>query len=251
MQTPIIFVYHQITELDAQRDPYRISVTPQAFAMQMEYLATEGYTAVTLAEAVDAMRAGKALAPKTVVITFDDGYKDNYDEAFPILKRYHFPATIFLVADRIGDNAVWDAQYGTPLPLMTWDNAREMHAAGIEFGSHTATHQRLEDLAPQDAEKEICDSKMTIEMQLGQPIHTFAYPYESFNQQIQDITAQCGYRAACGTPRMAETFYNLWRVEIGRVDADLEIFKRKLSRMWKPMNEAKRRLRPLKRLIKR
>lgn len=250
MHTPIILMYHQIAHLPPQLDPYGISVTPEAFAAQMAYLHKGGYHAVQLSDAVRAMRHGKPLPPKSVAITFDDGYRDNYTAAFPVLKRYNFPATIYLVADRMGESAVWDGDVGAQLPLMTWDEAREMQAGGIEFGSHTRTHAALDTLDVERARWEICASKDIIEDQLGASVVTLAYPYEQFTQQVQDIAEKCGYLGACGTWRMSETYFNLWRAEVGKADEDLSCFKRKVSPVWKPITQAKRALYPLKKLLR-
>jgi peptidoglycan/xylan/chitin deacetylase (PgdA/CDA1 family) len=249
MQTPIILTYHSISILSSKFDPYDTSVSPDDFAAHMQYLHEDGYQVVRLSDAIRAMRRGRALPPKAVAITFDDGYRDNYTEAFPVLSHYGFPATIYLVADCVGGAAVWDGETGSQLPLMTWEEAREMQDAGIEFGSHTRTHAALPTLPPQDAKREICASKHIIEDKLGSPVQTLAYPYEQFDQQALEIAEACGYLAACGSSQMEENYFNLWRVEIGKADTDLSLFKRKVSAFWKPFTQAKRALRPIKNLL--
>lgn len=250
MQTPLLLVYHQISDLPPKLDPYRISVPPEAFARHMAYLAENNYTSLTLADAAEKMRAGEPLPPRSIVITFDDGYRDNYTNALPVMREYGMTGTIFLVADRVGTSAEWDGDIGRQLPLMTWDEIREMRDYGVEFGSHTRTHPPLDTLEPDKIQWELATSKQIIEDNLGEPVKTLAYPYENFNQQIIDITAECGYIAACGTPRMSEGIFNLWRAEIGVAEGDLNRYKFKTSNMWRPMSQARRQLQPVKRWIR-
>jgi peptidoglycan/xylan/chitin deacetylase (PgdA/CDA1 family) len=249
MQSPIILVYHQITSLPPERDPYAISVTPEAFAAQMEYLHDGGYHVLRLSDAVKMMQRGEALPPKALAITFDDGYRDNYTTALPVLKRYGFPATIYLVADRMGESAVWDGERGAATPLLTWDEAREMQSAGIEFGSHTCSHPALDELEAGQARREICASKHVIEDHLSSSVATLAYPYTRFTRQVQDIVEACGYLAACGSSHVHETYFNLWRVEIGRAEADLASFRCKVSPVWKSYTQVRRALRPLRKRL--
>lgn len=246
MKTPLFLVYHQISDLPDSLDPFRISVPPETFAQHMAYLHANNYTSMTLAAVVEKMRAGEPLPPRTVVITFDDGYLDNYTEAFPIMQKYGMTGTIYLVADCVGESAAWDGDIGRQLPLMDWAQIREMRDYGVEFGSHTRTHPALDTLDLETARWEIATSKEVIEAGLGEPITTFAYPYENFNQDIMDMTAESGYLAACGTPRMAEAMFNLWRVEIGKGDTDFNRFKFKVSSVYKPFTQVRRRLQPMK-----
>jgi len=250
MNPPIILLYHQISDLPAALDPYGISVTPDDFARQMAYLHDNGYRVMRLSDAVRALRDGETLPQKAVTITFDDGYRDNLTHALPVLQRYDFPATVYLVAERVGESAVWDAPHGEQLPLLTWNEIRQMQAAGVEFGSHTRTHAALDTLDAEQARWELCTSREIIADNLNAPPVTIAYPYEQFTGQTQTIAAQCGYLGACGTSRMAETLFNLWRVEIGKAEADFSRFERKLSPLWKPLTQVRRRLRPLKNFLR-
>lgn len=249
MTLPVILMYHQISDLPATLDPYRISVPPSAFEAHMHALHEMGYVAFTLREAARKMRAREDFPPLSVVVTFDDGYLDNYTTAWPILQAVDFVATIFLVAARVGTSAVWDGEHGSQLLLMDWPHIHEMEAAGIEFGSHTHTHAALDTLAADALERELCESKRVLDARLSHPVETLAYPYEQFNAEVIRMAETCGYRAACGTSKMAEGAFNLWRVEIGQAERDVAAFKRKLSGRNKQLAELKRRLRPLKRLI--
>lgn len=249
MNTPVLLLYHQIQDLPKSLDPFGISVTPENFAAQMHDLKAQGYTAYTLRDAVHKMHTGESLPAKSVVITFDDGYLDNYTHAWPILKEVGFPATIFLVPSYIGQSALWDGEHGAQLPLMDWSQIAEMESAGIEFGSHTHTHAALDTLPTDQIRDQLCTSKRVLDEKLQQPVETLAYPYEQFTAEVQSIAKDCGYHAACGTSKMAENPFNMWRVEIGKADTDINTFRWKLSSRHKQLAELKRRLRPIKRLL--
>jgi peptidoglycan/xylan/chitin deacetylase (PgdA/CDA1 family) len=180
---------------------YRTSTSPQRFAEQIQYLHGNGYRTVSLAEAVCALRgqspvAGKQVADKPVVITFDDGYQDFYRHAFPVLSQCGFSATVFLPTAYIGE---------TPISFkgrdcLTWVEVRELNRHGIRFGSHTVTHPQLRDLSCATVKDEISGSKQTIEEKLGSEVESFAYPYAfpqtdtNFRNMLRDLLLQTGYR---------------------------------------------------------
>jgi len=140
--------------------------------MQMKWLRTNGYKTLGIAEMLAAMNAKQDLS-KTVVITFNRGFEDFYTDAFPVLKQCGFTATVFLVTDRIQDSAlrVEGVNY------LTWREVRELHEAGIRFGSQTVTHPDFRSLDPEQIEYELGYSKETIEQKLGVRIESFAYPF--------------------------------------------------------------------------
>lgn len=251
MNPPVILMYHQIGTYTPAQDPHGISVTPDAFAQQMAHLNDAGYSVVRLSEAVATLRNGGTLPSKAVAITFDDGYRDNYTHAWPVLKQYGFAATIYLVPAHIGGAAMWDGEVGAGHPLMNWDEIREMQGGLIEFGSHTRTHADLNAVTIEQARDEICTSKRLLEDGLGQPVTTLAYPYERFNADVMQLTEECGYAGACGNERMAQGTFNLWRVEVGQPEvADFARFQHKLTARHKMMTQLKRGLRPIKKLLR-
>ncbi|NDJ86455.1 MAG: polysaccharide deacetylase family protein [Chloroflexi bacterium] len=248
MQIPLL-LYHQINHIPVEKDPYRISVSPEQFERQMAYLRQHEYTALTLSQAFQKATKGEPLPQRPVVISFDDGYRDNYTTAFPMLKQYDLTATIFLVTGQIGDYNNWDqSSPDEAFALMTWEQVREMEAAGIEFGSHTHTHAALDMLDHDAATRELYTSRQTLEEQLGHPVMTLAYPYERFTRETLDIAKHCGYIAACGSSLLPESPFNLWRAEIG-TDVTEASFRFKLSPWWRRTQQAKRQLRPIKRLL--
>lgn len=166
----------------------------------MSYLKNAGYEAITLGEFAARKRRGPVFAEKTVVLTFDDGFRNFYTEAFPILSDCNFKATVFLVTDFCGGHNDWS---GNPanLPrsqLLKWEEIRELDAAGVEFGSHTRTHQDLTRLKPKEAISEMLDSKATISDALGRDVPTFAYPYGRISVEARRIALE-NFDVSCST----------------------------------------------------
>ncbi len=178
-----ILNYHQINDT-AQN---ALTVNTEQFETQMKYLAEQGYHSITPTEMLDAWENGAELPEKPVIITFDDGYVDNYSNAFPILQKYNLKATIFLISD-----------YVNLYPnYLTWAQAAEMQKSGlIHFGSHTMSHSVLTDLSQTELRQQLVGSKQAIEWHLKQPVAFIAYPCGAYNQQVIERTDDAGYRAA-------------------------------------------------------
>jgi SAM-dependent methyltransferase len=136
-----ILMYHRIAPRSGI--PARYCVSPEAFDAQLRALATRGFRCVSLDEWRRAMIARRPLAGRCVVLTFDDGYRDFLDHAWPLLQRYGFTATIFLPTDFVGSESRWDARLGETFPLLGWDEVQRLHAEGIAFGSHSSSHVAL------------------------------------------------------------------------------------------------------------
>jgi peptidoglycan/xylan/chitin deacetylase (PgdA/CDA1 family) len=179
-----ILMYHSISDnLFARAHPYyQINTSPNVFAGQMRWLRNNGYRTMDLAEMLAAIEEGRDLLKK-FVITFDDGYQDFYTDAWPVIKQCGFTATIFLTTDRIQDTAmrIEGADY------LTWREVRELHDAGIQFGSHTVTHPDLRSLGPEHIDYELGYSKETIEEKLGASVRSFSYPF-AFPEEDRDFT---------------------------------------------------------------
>jgi peptidoglycan/xylan/chitin deacetylase (PgdA/CDA1 family) len=132
------------------------------------------------------------------VVTLDDGFADNYSEAFPILQRYRIPATIFLAVNAVGGENRWMADDGYPRRrMLSWTQIREMQQAGIGFGSHTLNHPRLSTLDRESAGTEIRESKRTLERRLGVKVEHFAYPYGDLCGETVELVREAGYALAC------------------------------------------------------
>jgi peptidoglycan/xylan/chitin deacetylase (PgdA/CDA1 family) len=172
-------MYHDISPAQSV-----VSVTGQVFSAQLTWLKEQNFQVLPLSEAARRIRDQEKMPARTVVITFDDGLASVYQVAFPILKEHGFPATVFVVSGSVGQTNSWPGQpKGIPaLPMMTWAQVQEMDRHGIEIGSHTVTHPRLERLSPAQQEIEIQSSKECLEDKLGHPIESFAFPYGSWDQ---------------------------------------------------------------------
>ena len=189
--TPMIFMYHGVA--DADEDPNQLCVSPARFAEQMAWLARRGLRGVGIAELVDAMRAGRQRG--LVGLTFDDGYTNVLETALPVLRRHGFGATAYIISDRLGGTNEWDE--GPVWQLMTADQVRELAAAGIEIGSHAATHLRLAGASPSQLAAEVSDSRISLGALLGTEIRGFAYPYGSMDAAARRAVRDAGYEYAC------------------------------------------------------
>ncbi len=176
-----ILNYHKIDTLY-----HALSIPPQEFEEQMAYLYQNGFTTITPEDLMAYLNHGKALPEKPILITFDDGYLDNYTNAYPIMKKYGFTATIFLVTNLVGHDE----------RFMTWDQVREMQQDGFVFGSHTVSHTPLTKLTREQAMEELVNSRKEIEHQLGTKARYFAYPTGAYNLQVEEMVKQAGYKAA-------------------------------------------------------
>ena len=214
--------YHQVEEKNGNP----LTLWPDQFETQMSYLADEGYTTITIDEMMDALENGTPLPDKPVIITFDDGYADNYEYAYPILKKYGFKATIFLIYD-----------FTNAYPnYLTWDQINEMKESGlIRFESHTMTHANLAELTSTDELRhEIADSHDLLSDKLGYDMHYIAYPGGRVNEEIEEITRAAGYRGGFtvhyGLSTPAEGPYQMDRIPIfGANTHTLTRFKLRLA----------------------
>jgi len=207
----LILMYHMVTKTIHPFET-RYALSPDKFKRQMWYLKYKGYTPISLddlheyftdkTDITGKYRSGptNGLAKKPIVITFDDGYMDNYESALPILREYNFPATVFVVSSLVGKTNNWMRADGYPeKPLMGWHEIEKMKGNGITVGSHTVNHYHLSHLSLEDAKIEIEESKKYIEDKLGIPINHFASSYGDMNEYIVNMVKETGYRTACST----------------------------------------------------
>ncbi|MCS6800661.1 MAG: polysaccharide deacetylase family protein [Chloroflexota bacterium] len=214
-----ILMYHSI---DRSSSPAFRSfvVSPDRFNEQMAVISSQGYQAVTVSDLVRSRRGGRALPPKPVVITFDDGFADFSRYALPVLSRYGLTATLYLVTGAIGGQARWLAPEGeADRRMLSWAEVREIAQAGIECGAHTVTHPRLDALPRTQAAAEIRWSKATIEDRLGKECATFAYPYGLYDPSLRRLVRRAGFTSACavryGVSGLADDLFALRRLKVG------------------------------------
>lgn len=243
LKVPILF-YHKIgTPADDSCNPY-LYVPLENFAAQMRYLSQQGYNTLTLSDLGRALDNGVKVPRRSVIITFDDGHRDNYENAFPVLERYNLKATVFVVADFIGREAGWQRRENIAEPLLSWNQIYQMQKKGITFASHTCTHPMLNKIDPDKARYEIKVSREKLEQGLGAPVESFCYPYGEFNQEVTAMVKEAGYIVACSTDHgnchSKEDAYRLKRVFIWP-DTSLWRFIYYLSRLYDWEKTRKRR----------
>ena len=220
-------MYHYLSTPPEDADKYRLdlSVTPENFEAQLAYLKEVGYTTISLQDLAYHLAGLQPLPAKPVILTFDDGYADNYANAFPLLQKYGFTASFFLVTQPI--------DLGNPI-YMSWDNVIEMHAAGMEFGTHSYRHLDLRDRDVDFLVYEIVGSKEAIEARIKEPVRFFVYPAGRYDQLVIDVVASAHFWGALttryGFDYVYGSRYEMPRIRIRGADT-LEIFAAKLN-IW-------------------
>ena len=215
-------MYHSVDY--AQTDRARANtVSPEAFERQMAFLKRGGYQVLSVETYVQIIREKKKFAPKSVVITFDDGLLNNYTNAYPILMKYGIPAVMFIPSSYVGR---LDAGVGPP--KMNADQLREISAHGVTIGSHVATEAYLPSLGQEAAQKEIVDSKAVLEELVGRRVEYLAYPSGGFSEEIKAMVRDAGYQAAFTTNRGFDRgnrdLYELKRIRPKDSDGRIELW---------------------------
>jgi peptidoglycan/xylan/chitin deacetylase (PgdA/CDA1 family) len=212
-----ILMYHRIAD-DGPAALARYRTTPSAFAQQMAWLRQHGYHSVGAADVVQHLRDGRPFAGRPIMISFDDGYRDFHDAAWPILRAHDLAAEVFIVTDRVGKTAEWDAEHGTPAPLMDWAEIQALSAAGARFGSHMASHRHMTDLSSREMVREAASSRAMLEQALGRPCREIAAPFGETNDAFVHVAKACGYDASFtvdpGMAALTSDLLRLPRIEI-------------------------------------
>jgi len=198
-----ILMYHHIG--DKKNWLY---VRPEIFRQQMDYLVEKGYTTVTLGEVVAALNSSASLPAKPIVLTFDDGYRDFFTNAFPILRERNLKATVFVITQLVDGE-----------DYLTWEQLREIKGSGlITIGDHTLSHKDLAALPEEEIRSQILDAKNILENNLGLKIEVFAYPYGDSNNKVTKVLQEGGFLAAVRVSRglaCAKLPFSLPRIRIG------------------------------------
>ena len=184
-----ILTYHSLDTANSV-----ISVAPQLFREQMASLAEMNIPVVSLAVIRETEGA--------VALTFDDGFQNFFQHAFPVLQEYNFPATVFAVSGYSGRQNTWPSQPLRPfvptLDLMSWSELEQISKAGVSVGSHTMTHPRMSRLPDAEVENELRISRSDLEDRTGKAVDAFAYPYGDSTPAVRRAVARY-FRLACGT----------------------------------------------------
>ncbi len=181
-----ILMYHSISDA-----PGPTSIAPATFAAQMRALADSGVPVVTLDALADA-------PARAAVITFDDGFRDFADTAWPILRDHGFAPIVYLPSGCIGGRENWAGCHSPPRPLMSWDRVEALAAEGVHFGAHSITHPDLTALDADTLEREVAGSSQEIAARLGAPVRHFAPPYGYSDAAVRRCIAQ-HYTTSVGT----------------------------------------------------
>jgi peptidoglycan/xylan/chitin deacetylase (PgdA/CDA1 family) len=160
----------------------------------MRWLRRHGYHGVTSVDIVEHLAAGRPFRGRPVLISFDDCYRDFHEVAWPILRAHDFRAEVMVVTDRVGGTADWDAEHGTPSPLMSWPEIQALALAGNRFGSHMASHSHMAELSSREIAIEAARSRELIERALGEPCLSIAAPYGEGSDRFVRIAQDCGYK---------------------------------------------------------
>ena len=195
-----ILMYHRIVPDGTPLESSAIDLPLSLFHRQLRMLERWGFTSITFEDYRLALDEGIELPRRPVIITFDDGYRETYDLAFPVLKEFGMRAVVFVLGDRTMTANDWDIPLGLPQsPLMSDSQILEMHAAGFEIGSHSMTHPHLVRLSREEAWDQVSRSRMRLEIMLNSPVTTFAYPYGELNDLVKSLVTEAGYRFACAS----------------------------------------------------
>jgi peptidoglycan/xylan/chitin deacetylase (PgdA/CDA1 family) len=225
-QTVPVLCYHQFSETETER----MTVTRSAFEKQMRFLKDEGYRVISLDQLLDFIDFKGELPRRAVVITIDDGWRSTYDIAYPILKRYGYPATLFVYTDLIMGGA----------KTLDWDLIREMSVNGIDIQCHTKTHSDLNRKATQQSmrdylegvKRELTESAAVIQSKVGKKVTYLAYPYGETNSLVVAVAKKLGYRGAFTVERGGNPFFvDAYRINRAMIYGDftLQDFRKNLK----------------------
>jgi peptidoglycan/xylan/chitin deacetylase (PgdA/CDA1 family) len=210
--TPIL-MYHSI----APGQPGPVSLDPSIFRAQLDAIADEGGRGVAVGDYIEARRAGRSLPPRTFVLTFDDGYRDFVETAWPAIRARGWRATMFVCGDLVEAGEPWDCGDGCRRPLLAWSDVRALAEEGVELGGHGLTHADLTSLGLEEARREIAGSRACLEERTGVAVSGFAPPYGRSTSAVRAEIARhyawsAGTRMRCADG--AADLFDLPRVEM-------------------------------------
>lgn len=212
-----VLMYHQVLASRAEAGRYNTWVLESELRKQLAYLRRAGYRTLTFRDLPAALAQPATTRPKYVILTFDDGYADNYDRLFPLLREFGFTAVIYLVTRR--ESNAWNVAEGEPeVPLMTPAQVREMATYGVEMGGHTCSHVNFDHTPAAVARAEIFDNFADLTALLGAPPVSFAYPYGAYHPTVAELVQAAGFRYAVATRSGPTTLgadpYRIRRIEV-------------------------------------
>lgn len=225
-----VLMYHQFVESEKEGGKIKLFVTRKTFELHLRILKLLGYETITFKD-LQKIGLENRREKKYIIITVDDGYKDNYTILYPTLKKFNMKAVIFYTTGVTYNE--WTVKMGEKrFDLMNEKEVKELHQSGlIEFGGHTLTHPSMVELSPKELEKEIVENKRDIESILGEEIVSFAYPYGHRSKRVEEAVKRAGYSFAVstdtGTGYLDENLFDIRRTAIDKTS--IFDFLRKIS----------------------
>jgi len=251
-----VLLYHSISNADERgvHPYYRLNTSPEIFSQHMKWLHDHGYKALDLDEAAQFLSSCSEGCEKRVVITFDDGYRNFYTNAYPVLKQYDLTATVFLPTAFIGHAS----RKFKEKDCLTWSQVKELQREGIVFGSHTVNHPQLVNMRRREVEIELRASREMIEDRLGGRVFSFSFPYafpeenREFVELLRTLLIECCYRngvsTRIGLATGEDDFFFMKRLPVSSCD-DLEFFDAQLSGAYDWIYTSQRFLKQFRRAI--
>ncbi|MFV1987405.1 MAG: glycosyltransferase [Gemmatimonadota bacterium] len=222
-----ILAYHSVAP-DRKGEPIgRFRVTPESFEVHLRTLRDLGFYTTPIDAWHESITGGPALRGRPIAITFDDGLADFDEHAWPLLQRYGFGATVFVVSGLVGRTSEWNRHLAMEVPLMGWNRIRELEGAGVRFGSHSMNHVPLGAMSVMEVAQEARESLATLRIQLADPFRGFSYPYGDAGPIARHVVRGEGYRFGFTTvPEFASPYsarFALPRIEIFGWDGPREL----------------------------
>jgi peptidoglycan/xylan/chitin deacetylase (PgdA/CDA1 family)/SAM-dependent methyltransferase len=204
MSFPIL-MYHRIAP-DGAEATARWRLHPDAFEEQLSHLRRQGYTSIDFEQWRVASDRRYPIPPSSVMITFDDGYADFVDYAQPLLAKYDFKATVFVVSDLVGKSNRWDDARGEELELMDWKQLEGLLRAGVQIGSHSSAHRPLVSLTAAELAQDFCRSRIRFHEKLGFAVRSVCYPYGLHDAAVRSLAGACGFQYGVTTDEWHASF---------------------------------------------
>ncbi len=224
-----ILGYHRVGPFRGDHVP---TVSAEAFERQLSFLARGHYRILSLEEVVRMLDERRPMPRRSVVITFDDGYEETHTVAWPLLRRFGFPAVVFIAPGEVGRPG-----------FVTWAQVEELAKDGVAVGSHTMHHSYIPLVKADRLAEEVIESKREIERRIGRPVQFLSYPIGGYTPQAQALAKDAGYRAACTTNRAAPGVpldrFALRRIKVTERDAHPLLFWAKVSGYYDAFRQLK------------
>ncbi len=216
-------MYHYISVPPQDADAYRydLSLPPDVFQQHLDFLNEQGYTTIHLQDLIRYLQRGEPSLPENpIILTFDDGYRDNYENAFPALQAHGMVGTFFIITD-FADRAATDPNYAR---YATWDLLRAMDEAGMEIGSHSRDHPDLRGKDDDFLVWQALGSRQTIEANLGKQPRVLAYPSGAYDEDVIRVFHAAGFWGAVTTqPGIEQDNQHLFELKRLRISHDTEV----------------------------